>query len=242
MNILGARPLPAIVNGVAANLNSGDSPDGTDPLRDEDFFRKLADGAPVLIWMAGLDMGCFYFNRAWLDFRGRTLEQEQGNGWAEGVHPDDVERCVHHYVDCFEQRAPFAMSYRLKNRAGDFRWILDRGAPHFQPDGTFLGFYGGCAETEGDRAIERIQQLRTSLSQMGDFAQQRASAKLTLEDGVKIAEGKRSLESFARGQTNAERMQRKLHATAEFGRLAEDMIRYGKIENGACLVDGPQKR
>ncbi len=110
------------------------------PQEPEDVFQQLADGAPVMIWMSGLDMGCFYFNRAWLDFRGRTLEQEAGNGWAEGVFPEDLERCVSHYVSCFERRMAFAMTYRLQDLRGNYQWILDRGAPHYHPDGTFLGF------------------------------------------------------------------------------------------------------
>src|ERR1051325_7326155 len=112
----------------------------------EDYFQTLADGAPVMIWMSGRDMGCFYFNRAWLDYRGRTLEEEFGNGWTEGVHPEDMECCVQHYVSCFERHVAFAMSYRLLHWSGEYRWILDRGAPHFSAEGEFLGFYGGCAE------------------------------------------------------------------------------------------------
>src|SRR5262245_14569264 len=73
------------------------------PMSDKSQFQHLAKEVPVLIWMSGLDMGCYYFNRAWLEFRGRTLEQERGNGWVEGVHPEDVERCVSHYVTCFER-------------------------------------------------------------------------------------------------------------------------------------------
>src|SRR4051812_41290539 len=98
---------------------------------DIDSFKQLADGAPVLIWMSGMDMGCFYFNRGWLDFRGRSIEQEFGNGWAEGVHPDDLDRCVQHYISSFEKRFPFAMSYRLQHHSGEYRWILDRGVPHY---------------------------------------------------------------------------------------------------------------
>lgn len=88
--------------------------------RDVEYFQELADGAPVMIWMSGADMGCFYFNRAWLDFRGRTLQEEFGNGWAEGVQPDDLERCVQHYVSSFERREAFAMSYRLRHHTGEF--------------------------------------------------------------------------------------------------------------------------
>jgi len=225
---------------LAADMTRFDSSARTPPFRDEDYFQRLADGAPVLIWMAGLDMGCFYFNRAWLDFRGRTLEQEQGNGWAEGVHPEDVQRCVRHYVGCFEQRAPFAMSYRLMNRAGEYRWILDRGAPHFGTDGTFLGFYGGCAETEGDRAIERIAQLRTGLAALGEFARQQASAALPAVDAGKGPADKQSLEAVARAHYASHLAQQ--HAAAQIGRLADDMLTYGRIDHGICLVDAAPKR
>lgn len=188
-------------------------------------------------------MGCFYFNRAWLDFRGRTLEQEQGNGWAEGVHPEDVQRCVRHYVGCFEQRMAFAMSYRLKNRAGEYRWILDRGAPNFQRDGTFLGFYGGCAETAGDMAIERIGQLRASLGEMVEFAQLQAADAPEARDEIKETKDKMSLESFAKAHhaNHREQLRRKQHAAGQISRLAEDMLAYGQIGDGTCLVDGTQK-
>jgi PAS domain S-box-containing protein len=212
------------------------SPDSTDiPLRTDDFFRQLADGAPVMIWMSGLDMGCFYFNRAWLDFRGRTLEQEFGNGWAEGVHAEDFQRCVNHYVGCFERRIAFAMSYRLQNAAGKFRWILDRGAPHHLPDGTFLGFFGGCAEIEEASAIDRNVELGPSLIAMRDFARQLATADAVLpRDGFRT---KHELESLARLTENerAIRAERRRHAATEMKELANDMIAYGRIPNGVCI-------
>src|SRR5688572_16933497 len=100
-------------------MNWNRESDGTCPA-DGEYFQQLADGAQVMIWMSGLNLGCFYFNRAWLDYRGRTHEEEFGNGWAEGVHPDDLAACVQHYVSSFEHRAAFAMSYRLQHHSGEY--------------------------------------------------------------------------------------------------------------------------
>jgi PAS domain S-box-containing protein len=202
----------------------------------EDFFQQLADGAPVMIWMSGLDMGCYYFNRAWLDFRGRTTAQEAGNGWAEGVHPEDLQRCVSHYVGCFERRMAFAMSYRLQNAAGDYIWILDRGAPHYLPDGTFAGFFGGCAEIETESAIARNAELGSSLAAMKDFARQIAATEASPSRAAN-AKLDVPLTTFARQvHEDHEARQRLLrHATDEMRQLAADMETYGNIPRGACL-------
>lgn len=199
-----------------------------------DYFQQLADGAPVMIWMSGLDMGCFYFNRAWLDFRGRTTEQEFGNGWAKGVHPEDLQRCVNHYVGCFERRIAFAMSYRLQNAAGEYKWILDRGAPHFLPDGTFLGFFGGCAEIEVETPIVRNAELGPVLVDMREFARKLAAEEAGAGSAVSM---KKQLEAFAR-QTHEEQQEqarRRQHAAAEMKQLATDMIAYGKLGAGAFV-------
>lgn len=199
------------------------------PNPDVEYFQQLADGAPVMIWMSGSDMGCFYFNRAWLDFRGRSLEQEYGNGWAEGVHPDDLDRCVQHYVSSFEKRASFAMSYRLLHHSGEYRWILDRGAPHFGADGQFLGFYGGCAETPADVAISRVADLRNALQQMKSFAERTATLEAGAFDG---SEGANGLHATVR-RLHFE--QARQHAAAQMHKLAADMLVYDHIPNGACL-------
>lgn len=199
------------------------------------FFQRLADGAPVMIWMSGLDMGCFYFNDAWLAFRGRTLEQEAGNGWAEGVHPEDLQRCVNHYVACFERRVAFAMSYRLQHHSGAYRWILDRGAPHFLPDGTFLGFFGGCAEIENDAELSRHAQLGSALGQMREFARRLAA------DGVTTLRAARSttempLPVAAKGiyESHQERAE-SVHAVGQMEQLASDLEKFRRITPGACL-------
>jgi PAS domain S-box-containing protein len=117
-------------------------------------FRTLADTAPVLIWMAGPDGLCTFFNRAWLEFTGRTLEQELGNGWARGVHPDDYARCLDVYQTNFQARRAFTMEYRLRRADGEYRWVLDNGVPRFDAQGGFTGFIGSCLDITERRENE----------------------------------------------------------------------------------------
>lgn len=203
------------------------------PPADHEYFQELADGAPVMIWMSGLDMGCFYFNRAWLEFRGRTLAEEAGNGWAEGVHPEDLQRCVNHYVSCFERRMAFAMSYRLQHHSGAYRWILDRGAPHFLPDGTFIGFFGGCAEIENDAQISRHAELGSALGRMKEFARRVASEGVTSARAL-TSTAELPLPVVAR-QLHDGYEARMKHAIGAMEQLATDMVAFGRIAPGACV-------
>src|SRR5581483_7312307 len=133
----------------------------------EQRLRVVTDATPVMIWMSGTDKLCYYFNKSWLDFVGRTLEEEMGNGWAEGVHPDDFNRCLEIYVSSFDAREPFEMEYRLRHHSGEYRWILDHGVPRYAPDGTFEGYLGGCLVVHNEKeAAEKLRKateaLRTS--------------------------------------------------------------------------------
>jgi len=101
-----------------------------------------------MIWRAGLDARCDYFNETWLAFTGRTFEQEFGDGWAEGVHGDDLDRCVGIYRDHFARRAVFEMEYRLRRHDGAYRYIFDRGVPFTDEAGQFAGFIGSCVDVE----------------------------------------------------------------------------------------------
>jgi PAS domain S-box-containing protein len=123
-------------------------------------FRSMADSAPVFIWVAGTDALCHYFNKPWLEFRGRTLQQESGNGWAEGIHPEDFKRTLDTYLTAFNGRKPFRMEYRLRRHDGAYRWLLDTGTPRFAPDGTFSGFIGSCLDVTDLKETE--EQLRQS--------------------------------------------------------------------------------
>jgi len=110
----------------------------------EERFRRMADQAPVLIWITDDQKRCTYFNQVWLTFTGRSLEQELGQGWTEDVHPEDLPRCLATFTSAFQQRLDFRMDYRLRRADGEYRWILDQGTPRFEADGTFLGFIGSC--------------------------------------------------------------------------------------------------
>lgn len=110
----------------------------------KELYLKIFEDFPALIWRSRLDKLCDYFNKTWLEFTGRTMEQEFGNGWAEGVHPDDFDFCVQTYVNCFDKREAFLMEYRMKNKFGEYRWIRDFGRPFYDLDGTFLGYIGSC--------------------------------------------------------------------------------------------------
>jgi len=120
----------------------------------EQHFRTLANKGSALIWTSDKEMLCDYFNEPWLNFTGRTLEEEMGYGWAEGVHPDDLDRCVNIYVTAFQNREPFSMEYRLRFNDGSYRWLLDEGNARYDNQGEFLGYIGFCYDITERKKIE----------------------------------------------------------------------------------------
>ena len=120
----------------------------------EERFRLVANAAPVMIWMSGTDKLCNYFNQPWLKFTGRSVQAELGNGWAEGVHAEDLEGCLKIYGNAFDQREPFEMEYRLRRHDGEYRWVFDHGVPRFNQDGSFAGYIGSCIDVTDRRLAE----------------------------------------------------------------------------------------
>jgi diguanylate cyclase (GGDEF)-like protein/PAS domain S-box-containing protein len=128
--------------------------------RREAWFRNLADGLPALIWVADAEGRCTWFNTAWREFTGGSLDQEPGCGWADRMHPDDREGCLEAYRVALERREPFAIEYRARRHDGVYRWLLDRGGPYLGADGVLAGFIGGCIDlTERRESEERVEAL-----------------------------------------------------------------------------------
>ncbi len=109
-------------------------------------YKAIVEFSPNMIWRAGTDAKCNYFNETWLKFTGRTLDQEYGDGWATGVHPDDLEACLNTYLESFEKREAFEMEYRLTRFDGEWRWINDMGVPFYDEQGSFAGYIGSCID------------------------------------------------------------------------------------------------
>jgi PAS domain S-box-containing protein len=150
----------------------------------EERFRVLADTAPVLVWTSGADGGYDFFNKPWLDFTGRAMEQETGEGWRRGIHPEDVRRCRSIYRSSFDARRPFRMEYRLRRADGEYRWVLDAGVPRLLPDGTFAGYVGSCIDITERREAE--EQLRF-LADAGSALASSLNYERTLERVVHLA-------------------------------------------------------
>jgi PAS domain S-box-containing protein len=155
-----AKDTPKIPNDIA--LLSG-----TNAVKDQDLLNEI----PCLIWRSGLDAKCYFFNQTWLQFTGRSHEQEYGDGWTEGVHPDDIDRVALVYLNSFTARQPFEMQYRLKHHSGEYRWILDIGRPVFAEDGRFTGYIGTCFDLTDQQQMEHaLKDSESMFRGLFDFA------------------------------------------------------------------------
>jgi len=125
-------------------------------------YKILVEQAPIMIWRSNVSTECAYFNDRWLAFRGRSMGQETGNQWAEGVHPNDLQGCLDTYLRAFGKREIFEMHYRLRCHDGRYRWIFDRGVPFFDEEGEFQGYIGSCIDVteriEAQRAVDEAHE------------------------------------------------------------------------------------
>jgi PAS domain S-box-containing protein len=135
--------------------------------------------------MSGPNKLCTYFNRGWLDFTGRTMEQELGNGWTEGVYSQDYAECLAVYESAFDRREPFQMEYRLRRHDGVFRWIYDTGTPRFSAGGDFLGYIGSCIDIADRKEAE--QNLQIAHEEVSRLKNQLQAENIYLQEEIRLA-------------------------------------------------------
>ena len=163
----------------------------------EERFRNMADTAPLMIWLTGADKQCTYINKQWLDFTGRTMEEQLGNGWVDAIHPDDRDRSYQTYAHAFDERTTFEMEYRLRRHDGEYRWIFDTGAPRVSPENVFVGYIGSCiditerkeSEVELHDAHEQLKQLKNQLEAENVYLQQELQLDPTFGEIVGQSDG-----------------------------------------------------
>jgi two-component system CheB/CheR fusion protein len=200
-------------------------------LESEKKFRIAADSAPIMIWMAGKDTLCYWFNQVWLNFVGRTLEQEYGNGWAEGVHPDDFDRCLDIYIKNFNLRQPFKMEYRLKHHSGEYRWILDSGVPRFDISGEFEGYIGSCTD------INELKVLQFKAEELGHSKTMfLANMSHEIRTPMNAIMGLSQL-ALGTKENKDEYLKKILQASGNLMGILNDILEFSKLDEGHVKIN-----
>ena len=164
----------------------------------EERFRLVANTAPVRIWMSGPDKLFTYFNQPWLEFTGRRIEAELGDGWAEGVHPEDRRACLDTYAAAFDRRESFRIQYRLRRHDAEYRWVIGSGVPRFNPDGSFTGYIGSCIDvTERKMAEEALASLSGRLIHAQEQERKRIAREIHDDYNQRLAVLALDLENLA---------------------------------------------
>jgi PAS domain S-box-containing protein len=175
----------------------------------ETRFRLMANTAPVMIWTSGPDKLCDYFNQPWLDFTGRPVSAELGNGWAEGVHPDDQAWCLDTYAKAFDARQPFEMEYRIRRHDGEYRWIFDAAVPRFSGDHSFVGYIGSCIDvTDRKLAGEALSSIGRKLIEGQEKERNRIARELHDDINQRLAllaNGLQEIEQATSAQNSSSR-------------------------------------
>lgn len=193
-------------------------------------LRAMADNAPVMIWISDLDKGSYYFNNGWLNFTGRTTEEESGNSWRENIHPDDLQRWITTYTNHFERQEAFKIEYRLRRRNGDYRWVLDHAVPRYDAQGKFEGFIGSCVDISDIKELEDRRnsfisavshEIKTPLTTMKVYIQ-------ILEDVLKTKNDEQLTELVSHISKQANRFTDLVRNLLDISKTEEDFSSYKK--------------
>jgi PAS domain S-box-containing protein len=177
----------------------------------EQRFRLVADTAPVLIWMSGPDKKCTFFNESWLKFTGRSIASELGDGWTEGVHAEDLQRCLQTYTQAFDLREEFRMEYRLRRHDGEYRWVLDIGVPRFDQEPSFVGYIGSCVDiTDRKLAETALANVNRRMIEAQERERTRIARELHDDIGQRFAVLAINLAQLHRNVTNLPEIRRRV--------------------------------
>jgi PAS domain S-box-containing protein len=200
----------------------------------ESRFRHMADQAPAMIWIADETKAFTYVNRTWLEFTGRTMEQEQYDGWAAAIHPEDFAHCLSVYSTAFEARIPFEVEFRLRRHDGEFRWVLSRGTPRHDVDGHFQGYIGAALDITDRKAAEEAlgHADRRQNEFLGMLAHELRNPLAPIRNAVQIIE--RLANGLDRRATHAlEVIDRQ---SAHLTRLIDDLLEVSRIDSGKVTL------
>lgn len=205
----------------------------------EERFRTMANAAPVLIWTSNVKKQADYFNKSWLDFTGRSFDQELGAGWAQGVHPDDLGDVMKTFNESHDRRVAFEMQFRMRRADGDYRWVIDHGVPRFSPDGAFQGFIGSCLDTT-DRKIAQAElerRVRERTTELADANRELEAFTYSVSHDLRAP--LRHIQGYAdilRDDYSKELpadaqhlLSRVVQGTQNMGRLVDDLLRLARI-------------
>jgi two-component system, chemotaxis family, CheB/CheR fusion protein len=206
----------------------------------EDRFRNMADAAPVMIWVSGPDGVCTFFNQSWLAFTGRSMEQELGGGWGEGLHPEDRARYLRTHASAVESHRGFQVEYRLRRFDGEYRWLLDNGVPRVDPGGAFAGYVGSCVDITDLKRTQEEDMARRKLESVGTLAGGIAHDFNNLLGGV-LAHSELALQDISAGALPEEELRRIRAAAIRGAEIVRQLMIYaGRESESLELVDASQ--
>ncbi|MGN6616854.1 MAG: sensor histidine kinase [Ilyomonas sp.] len=198
----------------------------------EEHLKLMADYAPVMMWIAGLNKGYNYLNNGWQNFTGKTIEEGIGDGWSKLIHPDDVQKTLSAYKAHFDKQEPFKIQYRFHRHDGEYRWILNNGVPHYDEQGNFTGYIGSCIDISEIKELEERRnnfisavshEIKTPLTAMKVYIQ-------ILEDVLKSKNEPQVSELVSQISKQANRFTLLVKNLLDISKTEEDTSTYKKAE------------